>query len=322
MNAESPTLLWHSKEKSWLEEGIFEAPQEWEVVIQSECSLVSHGTERTIISDKLTNVIAQKMKVPYMRGDLQDTFTYGYSLVGTVVEGDKRWVGKRVHLLHPHQDVCLAKQSDLYEIPENIKPSTGALASNMETAVNAIWDAQVDLGEKVLVIGYGLIGAMITSILKSSVGIQLEVAEVHSERRAIIRDEGVQLFDGTSRDFDVVINTAASAVALKQALEATRQEGRVVEVSWYGSRTISLELGSDFHYGRKQLIGSQVSQIPSRLRSHWDYRKRKDLVFRLLAELSLEWLIDQEITYGNAPVFYNQLRKGEVHQMCTLINYE
>ncbi|MEM6735306.1 MAG: zinc-binding alcohol dehydrogenase [Bacteroidota bacterium] len=320
MNTETK-LLWHSKSKSWFEKVTLETPKVGWVKVKSLCSFISQGTERLVIAEDLTSEIAKAMAVPYLKGSLGKEFTYGYSLIGEIVEGENHLLGKKVHIMHPHQDIFNAKIEDLSEIPGDMSPEIASLASNMETAINAIWDAEIELGDRVLIMGYGVIGALIAEILQSSVGVEVRVIEKNENRAKIAKDRGLEVLGEIRHDFDAIFNTTSSETMLQQALEWTSSEGKVLELSWYGSKTIQLHLGADFHYGRKKIISSQVSHIPGRKQPRWSYTKRKQLVFKLLSRLNFDHLTQNKILFQDSAVFYDQLRKGKENSLSTVIIY-
>ncbi|MBX2840741.1 MAG: zinc-binding alcohol dehydrogenase [Flammeovirgaceae bacterium] len=313
--------LWHNLNHSWLEEKKLLKLEE-EILIESKYSLISLGTERTITTKLLDEKLAAKMKVPHMKGDFRENFTYGYSLDGKVIEGPNQLKEKYVHLMHPHQNLVKANISDVFSIPVGISLKTACLASNMETAVNAIWDAGIELGDKILVIGFGTIGALTSLVTKNIPGVELTVIESDEERIALANQHGFQVFPAMEgENYDVVFNTTGSETLLQKALEATSQEGKIIEMSWYGTREIKINLGADFHYGRKQIISSQVSQIPKRKLDRWDYLSRKKLVFKLLKELKPDFLIDREVPFSESPEFFNHLRNGKVKGTGIVIKY-
>ncbi|MDW3194874.1 MAG: zinc-binding alcohol dehydrogenase [Cytophagales bacterium] len=312
--------LWHDLQKSWLEPSELSSPSEDQLLIRSMYSLISAGTERVLTNQMLDPELAHKMAVLYQKGTLSQRFTYGYSLVGEVIsEGNLN--GKYVHVMHPHQDVVLVKRDDVRVLPEGMDPKLATLISNMETAVNAVWDAQIELGDRVLIQGYGTIGALVASTLQKHPGLNLHVHEIDPLKSDLIAAHGLGFYDGEEKEFDVVFNTTSSEQALKDAFRLTRLEGTVIELSWYGNRQVNLSLGENFHYGRKRLICSQVSHIPYRKQPIWNYKNRKDLVIRLLQEINPIYLLGNEINFQDTPEFYDKLRAGEIKELSTIINY-
>ena len=314
--------LWHNLNHSWLVNKNLSRLTKGEVVVEAMYSLVSLGTERTITTQQLPKEAAQKMRVPYMKGDFQKEFTYGYSLVGKIIEGEKDVLGKLVHVMHPHQNYAIVKTRDLFFLPVDMNLKLATLASNMETAVNAIWDAQVEIGDEVLVIGFGTVGALTAFIASNIPGVKVSVLEINKNRIDTATEQGYQA-DTTieSGAFDIVFNTSGNAKMLQKAISVTKHEGRIIEMSWYGSKSIQVDLGTDFHYGRKQILSSQVSHIPNRKQHNWTYQSRKDLVFRLLKNSDLNYLIKSEVPFSETPSFYDNLRKNQTNSLGVTINY-
>ena len=317
--------LWHNQETSWLKPCNFENEVDSnKVVVQAMHSLISQGTERLVTSSLLTAEVSENMMVPYMKGKFSGKFTYGYSLVGKVLNGPANLMDSYVHLLHPHQEMAIVLASDVSIIPDDIPPKVACLASNMETAVNAIWDAKIDIGDRVLIVGYGIIGALIAFLLMQYPGVELLIQEINKERAALARSQGFSVVRSNAKvdqNFDIVFNASGDEAGLQVAINSTITEGKIIELSWYGSMPISLHLGGSFHYGRKRIISSQVSKIPAHKKHNWTVDKRKILVFDLLRHPGLINLITDEIEFSETPAYYAKLRKREIHHFSTLINY-
>lgn len=315
--------LWHNQQESWLKKTDEILTGKEELVVKPLFSHVSLGTERLLITERIALALADNMRVPFMKGSFRENFTYGYSMVGQVESEQQGLNNKLVHLMHPHQSLAIADFESVHFIPEGIDPRLATLASNMETAVTAVWDAEIEIGDKVLIIGYGTVGALIAVILQNIAGTEVQVLEENEKRVSSISQHGFQLYDDRIADssFDVVINTSSSQEMLQNALRLTKNEGKVVELSWYGNKGIEIKLGTHFHYGRKRIISSQVSQIPHRKQPDWNFIKRKELVFKLLKKLNPEYLIESEIPFSASPFFYKRLRSGQIDEIGVIIKY-
>jgi hypothetical protein len=314
--------LWHRKTHSELTDLTINHIEKDELVVESEYSFISLGTEKTMITSELSEETAKKMRIPYMQGNFHDDFTYGYSLVGKIKEGPKNLMNQWVHVMHPHQDIIKVGINDVFQVPEGVSPKTATLASNMETAINAIWDAEVGIGDEILVIGFGSIGALVALLANSTIGIKLSILEINPTRRKIAESYGFNVVDSIETgNFDVVFNTSGSADMLQKGLVICRNEGKVIELSWYGNRQINLSLGEDFHYGRKQIISSQVSNIPLKKQGLWNYLKRKKLAFELLKQLHIAPLFNLEIPFLESPLFFNKLRQKNLDALAVVIKY-
>jgi 2-desacetyl-2-hydroxyethyl bacteriochlorophyllide A dehydrogenase len=260
-------------------------PKNDEVLVKAVYSLISSGTERLVSAGKIPGMVCDQMKVPYMQGDFSFPFTYGYSLVGEIIKGKKSFPGKFVHLLHPHTEIALVKIKDVYILPEGFNLQTATLASNMETAVNAVWDSGVSIGDKVIIVGFGIIGALLAGVLKSMKHIHISIHESNPERAAIARKLGFEILDEIqNNDFDLAFNTSANEQGLQFCIDSVGFEGKVTELSWYGEEKVNINLGGDFHSKRKAIIASQVSNIPSQRMNRWDFLRRKNLVFEILKD--------------------------------------
>ncbi len=315
--------LWHnSSEHSALKQVELGMLSENQLQVKSLYSLISTGTERLVAKGLVPETAAKAMKVPYMEGDFKFPVKYGYSLVGEVMS-DGPLIGRKVHLLHPHQEMVLVDQEDVFVIPENVPALRATLASNLETAVNAVWDGGISVGDRVLVAGFGMIGSLIARLISMMPAVELKVLEKDEKKRQSGTEMGFEMLeDFESGYFDVSVNTTSSGDALQLCIESVGQEGRIVELSWYGTSEVSLKLGADFHYQRKQIISSQVSRIPAVRTSRWDYQRRKAVVFELLQLEAFDSHITQVIPFEETPAFFNKLRNDEFNGLGCCIAYK
>ncbi len=315
--------LWHDdKNTSSLKEVILQHKASDKLHIQSLYSFVSIGTERTIASGMIPPGIGKEMDVPYMEGRLQLPVKYGYSLVGKVMTKNHPLSGQVVHLLHPHQSECLVEEEDVFPIPQGIPPQRATLASNMETAVNALWDAGLTIGDRILIVGYGLIGALIAQLSAQFPGVSVHVVEQDKARKNRAKKMGFyQVDDSMPASYDVAFNTSGHESGLQQCIDAVGLEGKVIEMSWYGNKPVRLQLGHDFHWKRKKIISSQVSVIPSSYQHRWDYKRRKELVFDLLKSPTFDAFITKVIPFEESPAFFNDLRVQRIEDLGVVLGY-
>jgi NADPH:quinone reductase-like Zn-dependent oxidoreductase len=258
------------------------------------CSAVSPGTERLVAAGRVPPEVAAAMRCPYMEGEFPFPVKYGYSLVGRVVRGPAALRGRIVHVLHPHQDRCNVRVADVRPVPEDVPPERATLAANLETAVTALWDSRAAVGERALVIGFGIVGSLITRLLAAIPGVEVEVVERDPAKRRLAASLGLRAVAAPSGEVDLAFGASGSPAEVQLALDALGTEGRLIEVSWLGSGEARLALGGTFHSGRKRIVSSQVSSLPPFLRGRWDHGRRTALVFALLR--SPEW--DAHITRG------------------------
>lgn len=317
--------LWHiSPTQSIIRTQALPSIQPEECVVQTHFSMVSLGTERLVCRGGIGRPAFEKMKVPYMQGDFSFPLTYGYSLTGEVVKGPREWLGERVHCMHPHQDLCIINTQDLTVVPENVPMERAILASNLETAINGVWDAQPMIGERILIIGYGLIGALLAYLLKPMPGIELRIKETNPARRMRALDQGLSVIDEQQPEadrFDLVFHTSATADGLQWGIDMSGLEARIIEMSWYGQQEVKLDLGATFHFGRIRILSSQVSHIARSATPRFDQQRRKSLVFRLLADPVLQSFLGNVIPFSESPDFFQGLRSKPVDELNVCFQY-
>ncbi len=291
--------------------------------IQSHFSLISTGTERLVARGEVPESIYEDMKVPYMGGTFQFPVKYGYSIVGKVINENHPLKGKMVHALHPHQDYCVIHESDLFEIPSNIPAKRATLASNLETALTALWDAQVNIGDRVLIVGFGMIGSLVARLLSFMPAVEFHVVEVDEVRCQLAREMGFHVsFNNThSTDFDIAFHTSATSEGLQTSIDSVGQEGKIIELSWYGANPVKIHFGGSFHSQRKQIISSQVGHLPQNHIARWDFKRRKKVVFELLENALFDQHITHFIKFVETPAFFNDLRAGKAKGLAYGIEY-
>ncbi len=271
------------------------------IEIKTKYSMVSTGTEYSVCTGLVSDRFSDKMGVPYMKGDFSFPIKYGYACSG--IDSDSNLY----HFMHPHQDYCLIKDSDLYSIA-SLAANKVPLISNMETVLNAIWDADLKDNDTIAIIGYGNVGCLLAETLRCHKNINPIIIENDNWRLNKASENGFEVDNGTSNMYDLIFNTTASNSAVNMALTRLQMEGRLIELSWYADREVSLKLGEHFHYNRLRIISSQVSQIPRKLEGQMTYKKRKKIAVDILSEPCFDKLITDEINFENAPSFFRDLR--------------
>ncbi|ETX06113.1 zinc-dependent alcohol dehydrogenase [Candidatus Entotheonella palauensis] len=291
--------------------------------IRTQFSALSPGTERLVYTARVPPELAGHMRCPYMGGAFTFPVKYGYSLVGTVSAGPADWLGRTVHVLHPHQDQCVVRCEDAYAFPPDVPPGRATLASNLETAVNVLWDAQVALGERVLVVGFGIVGSLVARLLSLIPGVQLEVVDAAPAKQRLAEDMGFcsPRAEDLEPSFDLAIHASASSEGLQVALDHVGFEGRVVELSWYGTRPVTVQLGGTFHNQRKRIISSQVSTIAPAQRPRWDNQRRKALVFDLLRRPEFDAHITHTVAFEDLPQVFQRLAHPPTEGLAYLVDY-
>ena len=190
MNIHKIKSIWFSKEKKCILKKIVKNTENHDLKIKSKFSLISQGSERLVFNGQVPKSVMNDMRVPYQEGTFSFPCNYGYSLVGKILEGPGNLIGKHAHVLHPHSDYAFVNQNDITICPSEISLESCALISQIQTAITAIWDSQLDFGDRVLIIGFGLIGASIACLLKERSDIHIEVSDNHPTRCQFARDLG------------------------------------------------------------------------------------------------------------------------------------
>ncbi len=309
--------LWHvSNNKSFLWNEMLKTHDKESTYIKAKYSLVSTGTERLVAMGNVPKNCFQQMKVPYMDGAFTFPIKYGYNMIGTEME-----TSSPVQLMHPHQNICLVSQQDIHSVPEHIPLRRATLYGTMETVINAIWDARLSdkANQKILVVGGGLIGMTLAFTLKHILNQKVYLQEVNPFRQSFALKHGLK--ENTSSGYDLAFNTTSNEQGLQHAIDRVGYEGKVIEMSWYGTKKVTLELGGSFHYHRKQLISSQVSKIPGYLQKTESYDSRRTLVWEYLKSAMFDKLITHDIAFGDLPKWYDALRNGENDFIGCLVHY-
>lgn len=245
-------------------------PAAGEVLVETEVSGISSGTESLVHRGEVPASVSELMRAPHQLGEFPSPVSHGYLNVGIVKQGPAQLLGKRVFSLSGHRSHVVIPAESCHVIPDDCPSERALLAGIAEVALNAIWEAQVTLADRVTVIGAGMVG-LSAALLLSRIGLQrLEVVEVDAGRRDVVESLGLTAVtpEDASGDNDVVFHTSAHEAGLARALEITGDDGAVLELSWYGQKSLQVPLGADFHARRLRIIGSQVGQVasPKRLR--------------------------------------------------------
>lgn len=300
------------------------SPEQGEAIVRTEFTALSRGTERLIASGLVPQEEMERMRCPLQDGDFPFPVKYGYCAVGVVENGPEEWLGQRVFVLHPHQDRFLTPVSWLNLVPDFVPPRRAALAANMETALNAIWDSGVSAADRIVVVGGGLVGLLITYLAARMPGTEVTLVDVNPLRAQIAAHLGAHftLPEHAPREADVVFHTSASEAGLATAIRSAGQEARVVEMSWYGNRVITAPLGGSFHASRVQLVSSQVGTIsPGHAARGWTYSRRLQAALRLLADEKLDQLITETISFPDLAAAIPRLLAADAPGLVTLVKY-
>jgi threonine dehydrogenase-like Zn-dependent dehydrogenase len=299
------------------------APAPQDVRVAARYSGVSRGTERLVLRGRVPASEHQRMRCPHQEGVFTFPVKYGYALVGVIADGPNARIGEDVFVLHPHQREAWVPLTDVHTLPADLPPRRAALAANMETALNVVWDASIAPGDHVLIVGAGVLGLLIAGIIARIPGTVVTVTDIDPARAVVGEKLGAAYaaLGRTPEDQDVVIHTSGTTEGLRVALASAGTEACVVEASWYGDKDISVSLGEAFHARRLQLVSSQVGAVPPARRARWTTARRMAKALELLRDDRYDALITGEIAFTDAPqVLPKVLAEGSPGLM-TVLNY-
>jgi len=297
-------------------------PAGW-VQVRTQFSGISRGTEALVWKGRVPASQSKRMRAPRQVGEFPGPVKYGYSNVGVIERGPEAWIGQAVFCLHPHETRYQASTDEVHPLPRELDPALAVLAANVETAINGCWDAKPRIGERITVIGAGVVGTLTAALCHAVPGVQLELVDTNPEREPLAQALGLPWVtpEKASAGVDQVIHASGSEAGLDLALRLGGDEATITELSWYGDQPVSVPLGSDFHPRRLTLRSSQVGQIAPDMRPRWDTARRLKLALQLLANHP-EWavLIDGESTFEALPRTMAAVADGQ--GLCHRIRYE
>ncbi|GAB4100509.1 zinc-binding alcohol dehydrogenase [Sinomonas halotolerans] len=298
------------------------APGEGEARVRALYSGHSRGTESLVHAGRVPDRVADIMEAPHQAGHFPAPVKYGYLSVGVVEEGPAELAGRTVFCLYPHQDRYVVPAADLVPLPEGVPPRRAVLAGAVETAVNALWEAGPRIGDRVAVVGCGLIGASVAALLRRFPLGRLEAVDSDPSKAHLAAALGVDfaLPQDAAEDCDLVFHASASAAGLARCLEIAGDDGEVIELSWYGDGEVAVPLGADFHARRLSLRASQVGQVATPRRHRRTTRDRLRLALELLADDAFEAFLGPETDFADLPAAMDRLGQGG-EGLCGVIRY-
>jgi 2-desacetyl-2-hydroxyethyl bacteriochlorophyllide A dehydrogenase len=301
----------------------FDAPGPAEVQVRALHSGISRGTELLVFGGEVPASEFERMRAPFQEGEFPAPVKYGYASVGTVEQGPEALLGREVFCLYPHQTRYVVPADAVHLLPEGLPPARAVLAANMETAVNALWDAAPRVGDRIAVVGAGVVGLLVAWLAGRMPGCAVEVIDTHPARRTVVERLGVVFASpqAASPDADLVLHASGSAAGLATALRLAAFEATVLELSWYGQRAVALPLGEAFHSRRLTLKSSQVGQVATAQRARWSHRRRMALALSLLRDPVLDALITDSAPFAELPAVLNRLAAGAPDTLCQRIDY-
>jgi hypothetical protein len=278
-------------------------PGAGEVRVRALFGAISRGTEALVLAGRVPESEFERMRAPFMAGHFPFPVKYGYATVGRIEGGTEALRGRTVFTLHPHQNLFNIPASAAMVLPENLPPQRAVLAANMETALNAVWDAAPGPADRIAVVGGGVVGALVAYLCGRLPGAEVTLVDINPARAELAGHLGVAFAkpeaakEATKGDCDLVVHASGNPTGLGTALALAGEEATVLEMSWYGDAPVTAPLGGAFHSRRLRLISSQVGQIAPSHRPRWSHGRRLAAALALLTDARLDALLAPPVLF-------------------------
>jgi NADPH:quinone reductase-like Zn-dependent oxidoreductase len=296
---------------------------EGEVAVRTLHSGISRGTETLVFEGRVPPSQYAAMRAPFQEGDFPGPVKYGYLNVGVVEAGPSGLRGRTVFCLYPHQTAYVVPVQAVVPVPDDVPPRRAVLAGTVETAVNALWDAAPLVGDRVTVVGAGMVGCCVARLLTRIPGVEVTVVDVDPAKAEVVTGLGAafaspaEAADGR----DLVVHASASSEGLQLSLDLLAVDGLVLDLSWYGDAEVTLSLGGAFHSGRLGIRASQVGQVSTARRGSRTATDRLTLALDLLRDPAFDALITGVSAFEGLPVLMPRLAAGKVPALCHTVSY-
>jgi len=295
-----------------------------DVLVRTLVSGVSRGTESLVFRGGVPPGQYAAMRAPFQEGDFPGPVKYGYLNVGRVEDGPADLLGRTVFCLYPHQTSYVVPAEAVVVVPEDVPPPRAVLAGTVETAINALWDAGPRLGDRMAVVGAGMVGCCVARLLARFPGVRVTLVDVDGTREGVAGALGVEfaLPEDADGGCDLVVHASATSAGLQRSLDLLAPEGTVIELSWYGDSEVSLSLGGAFHSRRLGIRASQVGTVAASRRVRRSTTDRVQLALDLLRDPAFDALISGQSRFHDLPEVMPVLAGGTLSALCHTITYD
>ena len=303
---------------------VLSPPPTGSVIVRALHGALSRGTESLIFSGRVPESEFDRMRAPFMGGAFPFPVKYGYSIVGRVENGPSELQGRAVFALHPHQTRFIIPDSAVISLPESVTPPRGVLAANMETALNAVWDANPQRGDRIAIVGVGVVGALVGYLCRRTIpDVHVTLIDINPAREQTACALGLNFArpESAPTECDLVVHASATASGLATALNMARDEAIVLELSWYGAGDVPVPLGGAFHSRRLRLISSQVGKIAPSHRGGWTHRARLEAALGYTADPQLDALLAPAVAFEDLPARLPEILAPSSGVLCQRIDY-
>jgi NADPH:quinone reductase-like Zn-dependent oxidoreductase len=298
-------------------------PGDDEVRVRAVRSAISRGTESLVFAGRVPASELDRMRAPFQEGDFPAPVKYGYLSVGVVEHGPADLAGRTVFCLHPHQTSYVVPSAAVLPVPDGVPAERAVLAGTVETAVNALWDAAPLVGDRIAVVGAGMVGCCVARLLVGIPGARVTLVDVDPDRAKVAAGLGVDFAEPADapEGCDLVVHTSATEAGLRRSLELLGADGTVLDLSWYGDRTVTLPLGEAFHSSRLTLRASQVGSVAAARRGSRTHRDRLSLALELLRDPAFDVLLTGTSSFRDLPEVMPAVADGTLAGVCHSISY-
>ncbi len=298
-------------------------PEADQLVVSARRSGISRGTESMVFKGLIPPSQWELMRCPFQAGEFPGPLKYGYASVGQIDAGPDHLLGKRVFCLYPHQDAYVVPLDSVTLLPDDVPDARAVLAANMETAINGLWDAAPRLGDRISVVGAGVVGALVAALAARIPGVEIELVDADPGRAALATTLGCAfaLPDDAAGERDIIIHASGHPAGLQTALRLAGFEATVLEMSWYGAQMVPVPLGEAFHSRRLTLRSSQVGAVAAAQRARWDFKRRMKLAVSLLADPVFDALLTGQSSLDELPATLARLAHHPDGTLCHTIVY-
>jgi threonine dehydrogenase-like Zn-dependent dehydrogenase len=299
------------------------APDSDSLKVRAINSGISRGTESLVFRGLVPESEWMRMRCPFQEGEFPFPVKYGYAMVGQVEDGPAERIGERVFCLYPHQSRFVIPAISAIPIPDDVSDRRAVLAAQMETAMNGTWDAAPTIGDRIAIVGGGVAGCLLAYLCARLPGTEVTLIDINPDRRAVAAALGAGFATpdkALPSGCDLVFHASGTAEGLKLALSLAGFEATVVEMSWYGSKPVAVELGGSFHSQRLTIVSSQVGSVSPARRARWDHRRRLAKALSLCADPWLDMLVSDETPFADIPARLPEIL-GAPGALCHLIRY-
>lgn len=295
-----------------------------DVCVRTLYSGVSRASEALVFRGGVPPSQHTIMRAPFQDGDFPAPVKYGYLNVGIVEQGPSALLGKRVFCLYPHQTRYVVPADAVLVVPDDVPSARAVLAGTVETAVNGLWDAAPLVGDRIAVVGAGMVGLCVARLLAQIVGVEVTVLDVDGSRADAAASLGARFAfaEDAPSGCDLVMHTSGTSAGLQLSLDMLGPEGTVVDLSWYGDAEVRLSLGAAFHSSRLSIRSSQVGAVAPARRRRRTTRQRLEFALSLLKDPAFDAVITGESPFEQLPDVMARLADGRLRALCHIVSYE